>query len=190
MSIAYPWKPMSDIRRALQQFATEKDEQKRLEIADLLASQFEVRENSQNNRVQVTLWDAQMSTDKKLDSLHAQIADSNTLLTTFLDMYPKKVDQTLGEVKDGIAALHAGFSQVGEKVDQLAITQAEHATRLDTHEERLATVEMRLSATEQRMSAVEIEQASLRREYQHLVNRFERDKKLLRDINKESGGVE
>lgn len=120
---------MSEFRETLRRLAIEDDRIRRVEAAELLASQLEVRENNLSNRTQVAVWDVQEDARRKIDDLHAHQSDTNLLLATIgaaLDGLRADVQTSaaetaarLGKLQKNLAAQGARLKGIGTAVSEL-----------------------------------------------------------------------
>jgi len=123
----------SAFRKTLRELAEADDRADRLRTANLLASQLEVAFNQQGNLAQVAIWDVQEAAYQKIDDLHKQVGDTNTLLAGVIEA----IHGLRGDVRQSATESAARLKKIEARLD----TKRE---RLDDHEQRLKRIEQRL----------------------------------------------
>ena len=137
---------MTTFRTTLRRLATEQDGAERLRLSDLLASELEVAFNRQGNPTQVALSNTEEVVLTKIDRLNAQVGDSNTLLSTFLEKFPSQLAAVQADIRAAVAEETArGLGKLSADIDALKASQLTLGKRLDSKRERLDDHERQLA---------------------------------------------
>ena len=128
-----PMHDMSSLRITLRNIAENEDRAERLRLHELLASQFEVMLNQIGNNTQIALWSAQEEAYRKIDHLHEQTANTNTLLSAVIEA----VNGLRGVVEASASEAAARLGKIEARLDR-------KRDELDDHERRLRLIERHL----------------------------------------------
>lgn len=94
------------------------------------------------------------SVKTNVSEMHLDVQSSNTLVSTFLETVPPQINSALGEVKTELISLNHGFSALGERVDNLALVQADHTKHLHKHDAQIATLTKRVDEHDEKFDLV------------------------------------
>lgn len=166
----------SGFRSTLRRLATEGDATERLRVAELFASQIELALDTQGGNMQVALWNVEEGVAKKIDHIHEQLGNANTLQSAVLEAVNGlrgDVQQTasemaarLGKNEDAVTELRGLVSDLGEsqsefRADLSAMGKDVGArferleTRVDTIEHTVARIELAMMRSQMTLDRVD-----------------------------------
>ena len=142
----------SAFRTTLRQMSEADDARERMRLHDLLASQLEVAFNQIGNHTQVVLWDVQEKSYQKIDALHEQVGNNNTLLSAVIEA----LNGLRGDVKSSAVESAATLGKFATELEALRHGQEQSAAlyrnlsqRMDDSEDDRAQLRQRLERIEQ-----------------------------------------